>query len=112
MRMMEALAIGGWQRGWKRTMMRIEQHDIRAVIQLAIDHELIDIPLTDALFRIVNLWGHSLPFRIDNHHDPLTLPDDQVGLRPKTARFSFEQAVAMTALRDDTQTAASQGAGQ
>ena len=47
-----------------------------------------------------------------NHHNPLTLPDDQVRFRPKSTYLFFEQAVAMTTLRHDPQTADRQGAGQ
>ena len=52
--------------GRQLAMVRIEQHDIRAVIKLAIGHELIDISLADALFRIVDLRRHPLPFRVDD----------------------------------------------
>jgi hypothetical protein len=41
--------------GLQLSMVRIEQHDIWAFVELTVCHELIDIPLANALFRIINL---------------------------------------------------------
>ena len=92
-------------------MMGKKQHDVRAVIDPTVGHELVDIALVHALFGIVDTRD-ALPLRIDNEMDRAASPDDQVGTCPKPACVSLEEAVAVTALRRNAQVGASEGTGQ
>ena len=65
--------------------MRIEQDNIRTVVKPTVRHQLVHVRLTDTLLRVVDTRGHAFPFGVDDQHDLLVLPDDDVWARPKQA---------------------------
>ena len=76
--------------GWQIAVVWIEQHDVRAPIELAVGHQLIHISLADALLWIVDARRHPFPFRIDDEHGSIALPDDEIRFGPKPTCTAFE----------------------
>ena len=97
--------------GRQITVVWIEQHDLRAAVELAIGHQLIHIGLADTLLRVVDARRHPFPFRVDDEDGSIPLPDDEVRLGPKPPRTRFEKAVTVPALRCDTVSASGQSTG-
>ena len=83
--------------GRQRAMMRVQQYDSRTSIKPSISHKLVDIGLTHALFRVVDLRD-ALPFRVDDEDDPAVPPNDQIGTCVKSARFPLEEALSVPRL--------------
>ena len=84
---------------------------MRAVVELAVGHQLVDIGLAHAPFWIVDPRD-ALPLRVDDEGDLAAPPDDQVGTCPEPSRLSLEEAVAVPALRCNSQFSARESAGK
>ena len=79
-------------------MVGIEQHDVLAVVQSRISHELVDIGLADALLWVVDPGRHPFPFRVDDQHYTVTLTDKDVRLSAEPSCGSIVKAVPVSAL--------------
>lgn len=93
-------------------MMRVEQHDVRAVVEPAICHQLVHVRLANPLLWIVDPWRHALPLRVDDQRDLLALPDDEVGPCAEAAGLALVETVPMAALRRHTEARAGQSTRQ
>ncbi len=76
--------------GWQIAVVWIEQHDVRAPIELAVCHQLIHVSLADALLWVVDARRHPFPFSVDDEDGSIALPDDEIWFGPKPTCTAFE----------------------
>ena len=94
--------------GRQVAMMGVQQHDVRAVVEPSIRHQLVDVRLADALLRIVDPRRHALPLGVDDQNDPLALPNDEVRPCAEAPGLAFVETAPMAALRRHTKARAGQ----
>ena len=92
-------------------MMRVKQHQARALIKPPVGHHLINVGLRYALFWVIDSPCDPLPLGVNNQFDcPVTL-DENVGLSlEQLGSITAFQAVETPALRHDLPARANQGA--